>query len=477
MHLVFLNQYYPPDAAPTGAMLEAVARRLVETGHEVTVLAARGGYAAAPAKRRIGALSRGGAQEDEDSATAAVGRSPRVVRVGATRFGRGALWSRLLDYGSYYLGVAWKLATLRPRPDRVVALTTPPYLSVLARAVSKLLRADHAHWVMDLYPDVMVAHGMLRDGGLAHRVLASVSRFGFGGNRSISRITLGPDMAERLGRHVAGARETVDWVPLWGQRIPNRAHPFGEGRENVVIVPDAEAAMERRRATDSVTALRLARGWSDNDMVVMYSGNMGLGHRFSEMLDAARWLAASRSSADRHGVDVGRSPSAQIPYACLRNIRFVFFGRGKRRGEIERFICDYPEIAVELHDYAPADELAVHLQTADVHLASLAPEWTGTMVPSKLQGIFAASRPVILIGSHESSIARWVRESGGGWALEAGDVCGLIAAIREAAVPAECIRRGTKAAAFARGHFDERRNAARIATLLARDAKHRQLVG
>ena len=45
MHLVFLNQYYPPDAAPTGVMLKAVAERLVADGHGVTVLCAAGGYA------------------------------------------------------------------------------------------------------------------------------------------------------------------------------------------------------------------------------------------------------------------------------------------------------------------------------------------------------------------------------------------------------------------------------------------------
>ena len=45
MHLVFLNQYYPPDVAPTGVMLEAVVEELARQGHAVTVLCAAGGYA------------------------------------------------------------------------------------------------------------------------------------------------------------------------------------------------------------------------------------------------------------------------------------------------------------------------------------------------------------------------------------------------------------------------------------------------
>jgi colanic acid biosynthesis glycosyl transferase WcaI len=45
MHLVFLNQYYPPDAAPTGVMLAAVVEELAAQGHKVTVICAEGGYA------------------------------------------------------------------------------------------------------------------------------------------------------------------------------------------------------------------------------------------------------------------------------------------------------------------------------------------------------------------------------------------------------------------------------------------------
>ena len=45
MHFVFINQYYPPDAAPTGIMLVRVVQEIVKAGHEVTVISARGGYA------------------------------------------------------------------------------------------------------------------------------------------------------------------------------------------------------------------------------------------------------------------------------------------------------------------------------------------------------------------------------------------------------------------------------------------------
>jgi len=436
MHLVFLNQYYPPDAAPTGVMLEAVVAELCAQGHEVTVICAEGGYAGERHK-----TSRRKTQEEEAQAAGALASSVsqssvsessvsessvfclpvfRLLRIRASRFGWGSFLGKLADYVSYYAGVKWRLLRLRPRPDRIVALTTPPYLSVLARVFSKLRGGDHAHWVMDLYPDVMVAHGMMRDGGLAHRLLAAIARWGFGGKRCAAVLTLGPDMAERVARlmKTPQAGEGISWIPLW-----SGAEETGEA--------DGMAVANRRHEM----------GWKDDELVVMYSGNMGLGHRFGEVLEVAR----------------------QAP----GGVRFAFFGGGKRRGEIEAFIAANPGAAVELHDYAPSAALAAHLRGADVHLASLAPEWSGTMVPSKLQGIFAAGRPVIFLGDARSSIGRWVTESGGGWVVPPGDPAALARAIDEARDPAARAARGTAALAFAAAKFDRTANSCEVARHLA----------
>jgi hypothetical protein len=208
----------------------------------------------------------------------------------------------------------------------------------------------------------------------------------------------------------------------------------------------------------------------------MYSGNMGLGHRFSEILEvigrevsgrkpeAGKVAAVCDRRADCEEEDRRIPDSAfHIPHAT----RWVFFGGGKRRGEIEAFLRTHPGAALELHDYAPAEILPLHLQSADVHLTTLDATWTGMMVPSKLQGIFEVSRPVIFIGDSESSIGQWVRQSGGGWVVRPGDVVGLIEALNEASSPRVRMLRGRAAKAFAEVHFRKSRNSARVAEVLA----------
>lgn len=432
MRLLLINQYFPPDHAPTGLMLEAVAKVLADRGHEVTVLCAKGGYAGADhdAETRVSGSNRG---------------SVTVVRIGASTFGRASFMGKLADYLSFYLAVGLVIGCRRPRPDRVVVLTTPPYLSVLARLAGRFAGADHAHWVMDLYPDVMVAHGMLGAGGLPHRLLSELARLGFGGRRCAGVMTLGPDMADRLSVYLPAGRKAA-WVPLWN------TDPLGD-REVSGAAADVLASPAELAAADD---LRSARGWKKDELVVMYSGNMGLGHRFSEILEVVRHHFMADPGMPG---DVEKGP----------RVRVVFYGAGKRRREIEEFIRNHPAAPVELHDYVPRHLLAAHLRSADIHLVSLQSGWEGTMVPSKLQGIFAVGRPVLFVGSEESSIGSWIRESSGGWVVVPGDPDAMHRALLEAAQPGSCATRGRSAGRFARCCFDREENAGKVAEWMTGD--------
>ncbi len=330
---------------------------------------------------------------------------------------------------------------------------------------------------MDLYPDVMVAHGMLDRGSLRHRMLAALTRFGFGGPRCAAVVTLGPDMADRVAAYLPRERSSP-WVPLWpatnphpedagdsaGDPTHDSIHESTHDSTHDSAHDSARPAAGPPRATQPPTpdALRARHGWAPGDLVLMYSGNLGLGHSFAEVLDLARQAAAATLAP---GLTEQAAPPAPRPAGPCR---IVLFGGGRRRPEVEAFVRAHPHAPVELHDHVPLDQLAAHLASADVHLVSLRPEWDGTMAPSKLQGIFAAGRPVIFIGSTTGALGRWVLESGAGWVVPPGDVAALAAAVDQARDPAERDRRGAAARAFARAHFDRANNSRRVAELLTR---------
>lgn len=406
MRVLLVNQFYPPDMAPTGQCLHDLARCLVSRGHSVEVLCSRGSYegggAAYPAFEVVDGV--------------------QVSRLAAFSFGRRGA-GRAADYASFLLAAGWRGALGGARYDVTVCLTTPPYVGwVVPRALGGRAGAV-VQWVMDLYPEVLAAHGALGSGGLLFRALRGLSRRQL--SRSALVLALGGRSRERVLSAAPGAR--VEAVPLWD--------PFEEA-------PSAAAVRE----------WRARRGWGEGDVALLYSGNMGLGHRLGEFLEASL----------RTGPGVA----------------WGFAGGGARRGEVEAFVGAHPSARVALLPYVGREELSASLAAADVHLLSVRSPWQGLIVPSKLQAAFALGRPVVYVGPSDAEPAEWVAESGGGWAVGEGDVAGLVAAVAAASSAAERARRGEAGRAFALRRFSRAANTARIAELLeGADPGGRRLLG
>ncbi|MBL7076989.1 MAG: glycosyltransferase family 4 protein [Kiritimatiellae bacterium] len=395
MNILLINQYYPPDVAPTGQYLHDLARRLIARGHTVTVLASRSSY---------NGDVRYGARETIDGID--------VRRVGGLNFGRGNLLLKAVEYGWFLARLAVRLRRMRPAADFVLCLTTPPFVGAVARACRRRQSA-YGHWIMDLYPDVLFAHDMVKPGSWTARRLAALASYTIGGGAFA--VGLGPDMAARL-RPYAGSAQ-VESIPLWPLTVPE---------------PDDVA----------VQALRYERGWKETDTVFMYSGNMGLGHRFSEFLATVEATASNPA------------------------VRWVFAGGGKRRPEMEAFAAAHPEARLELLPYAPPDQLAAHQLSGDVHLMSLDNRWKGCMIPSKVQAICQLGRPIIFVGGRDSSPAQWIMAYEAGWVVDEMDTAALKDAVESALDPEERAHRGAGARRLAEAAFGAESNANRLCDLI-----------
>ena len=185
MRVLFLNQYFPPDAAPTGVLLRELADELERAGHTVDFVAARQDYRAGQQK------------------------SGRMLRE-AKALGR-MLWD----------GVR------RPRAQVVVSATSPPCLLVVATLVALWHRARSVHWIMDLYPEIAVALGEVRAGFLV-RMIGQV--MGWCYRRAARVVVLDADMAARL--RVYGVESAVIRPWVFASVLPQLASARNE--------PDAE---------------------------------------------------------------------------------------------------------------------------------------------------------------------------------------------------------------------------------------------
>jgi colanic acid biosynthesis glycosyl transferase WcaI len=284
--ILLLNQFFPPDLAPTGQMAADLAEDLATGGHEVTVLASRGNYL-------------GGDRQPELSSW----RGVQVARVAATSLGKRTLAHRALDYGSFYASAGWMLRRL-PAPDVIVAMTTPPLIAATGlgarRKGTKLV-----YWVQDLYPEIAVAFGAIGKSALHTRTMAAVSRRVMQASAQV--VVLGAAMKERV----------IDG---------------GARRDRVSIIPNwADGSMVRPIPHES-NALRgdLLR---DARFVVLYSGNIGRAHDVSTMVKAARALADRRDIAFVFQGEGNKKAELELGTRGLPNVRFAPYQPRERLAE------------------------------------------------------------------------------------------------------------------------------------------------
>lgn len=243
MRFLLLNQTFHPDVMATGQYLAEVAVRLVERGHQVTVVTSRRAYDN-PEQRFVGREK---------------WRGVDIIRVGSTGFGKGARWRRAADFGSF-IALCFLRLVLLPRHDAVVALTSPPLISFIGAWLARLRRSRFYYWVMDFNPDEAIAAGWLRAGSAAARVLERMSRF------SLSQ-------AERV----------IALDIFMRDRIMAKGIPA----ERVVVIPPWSHDDDVRFDAPGRERFRRAHGL-ENKFVVMYSGNHSPCHPLDTLLDAAR---------------------------------------------------------------------------------------------------------------------------------------------------------------------------------------------
>ena len=380
--VLLVNQAYAPDIAATAQISEDLCRYLVKQGHKVKVIASRSiyGQSGAALPRRE---NRGGVE---------------VLRVGTSLFGKRGLALRLVDFGLFYIAATWAALRTRlaaepgvhpRRPDVVITLTTPPFIGVVGGMMRRFRGCRHVYWAMDLYPDVLTAAGVMREGALITRVLEGIN------HRCMSRadrvVVLGRCMQQRvLDQGVAA--EKIATIGIWPVNTPERG---------------VEPEDSPYRAEWGLTGKR----------VVMYSGNFGLAHDVDTILQAMLQLR------DRD------------------DLRFVFVGGGKRIPQVKAFVAEHGLTHVMFQPYQPRERLNDLLGCADVHLVSQSDAFTGVVVPSKLLGIMCAARGSLFVGPAVAEVGQIIRETDAGRVVELGDSEALAAALVEIAEDPALARR------------------------------------
>jgi colanic acid biosynthesis glycosyl transferase WcaI len=301
------------------------------------------------------------------------------------------------------------------RHDVVVTMTDPPLLATLGPVLRLRWKAALINWSHDLYPDLLPVLGVRLPAPM-QRLLLGISRAAL--RRHDAVVAIGDCMAARLtASGIDRSRITV---------IPNWADP---------LIRPVDRSRNRFRAD-------LGLG---NRFTVAYSGNFGLAHPLDALLDTA--AAMGRDAPD---------------------IAFLMIGEGRGYGRIESEVVRRKLTNVRLLPWQAPEQLAESLGAADLHVAAMAEEATGLLVPSKIAGVLAAGRPCILLGSPNGTGGRLLRDHDCGVVVPPGDGAALAASVRRFADDSPFWRASCDRASIAAARWHADAAAERFISLAAR---------
>jgi len=294
---------------------------------------------------------------------------------------------------SQALGTALAALTWRS-PDVVVNFGPPLAGPLLAAIIAKLRRRRSIAVIYDLYPDIAIDAGKLRN-PLFVAAARLAERLAY---RWADRIVVLSEGFRRtlVGRGVPAPK--IDVVPVWLDPAEITPRP----RDN---------------------PWRRAHGIPVEKKVVLYAGTIGLISGASIVLDAAERLA------DRD------------------DILFLFVGEGRLKDELESEAKRRRLQGVRFLPFQPRDCLPDVQATADMTLVTLLPGRGRTSVPSKVVGYLAAGRAVVASVDQDSDTAETVRSGACGVVVPPGRADLLADAVRRMADSAD---RGTMGAAARR---------------------------
>lgn len=346
-----VSELYYPERTSTGHFLTGIAEGLASR-FRVNVLCAQPTYSArgtvAPRREVHNGVS--------------------IHRCRSTALDKNVLAFRIVNIATMTASMLFAALTGIRRGDLVLVVTNPPLLPYIMLFAAKLRGARTVLLVHDVYPEVLVATGMISRQSFLASLGQSASRFLL---REVDRVVaIGRDMRDILLRRGESLRRKIDIIPNWGDTDTVVPHN-----------PDASRLLASLGLTST--------------FVVQYLGNMGRTHPLDLLLDAASLLA---SDGETH---------------------FIFCGEGARRRSLERRIEREQPANVTLLPPCSSEDLPAHLGACDMSVIALIPDMSGNSVPSRLYNVMAAGKPILAISEPDSELCRVVLEEDIGWTLPA----------------------------------------------------------
>ncbi len=403
MRILFLSQLFDPENAIKGL---SFVKALAAAGHDVDVITAFPSY---PGGKVYPGFRQRWRQVEQAAPRV------RVTRVATYISQDRSGLKRLLGYASF-AAMAFVQALFHKRPDVVYAYYPPVVGGVAAITLGACKRAPVVYDVQDLWPEAVVASGMVREGWLT---LVIEGMAGFIYRRAAAVITLSDGYRTALLKKGVASGKVF--------RIYNWCD---EARISV----DDDVGSDGRIFS------------------VVYAGNLGAAQGLDAVVRAAG-IVAERGHA---------------------NVRFDFIGDGVEKPVLQELVSSMGLENVRFVDKVPPEQIGPLLGQAGALVAHLRDDPVFSItVPQKTQAYLLAGRPLLMaIGGESADI---IRRANAGVVAEPGSPAQIAeAAIHLSGLSAiERQEMGKRGRAFYKQHMSQENGVGQTLALLEQVARPR----
>lgn len=364
--VLLASQYFHPDIGATGQVLTELAEDLVRYGKKVEVVTGQPGYA----------LTNKGKVAHQETY-----RGIRIHRIPYIRATKDKAWGRMLRDCSFFLSLFLNLlcrALFRRRCRTWLFVSNPPIAPFVGAILKKCARARFVYLLHDLYPDLAITVGYMKERSLTAKLLRRITSRSFRAADAI--VCLGRDVRNRLITKYSANPLKVKVIPNWADERKFQTASPGQG--------PIEKTMLRK-------------------FNLFYTGNIGLSHALEDVIEAAKMLQSRR------------------------DIQFVFIGEGGKKARLKELVKEKNIENVVFLSYQPLETYPAVLAQADALIVTLQAGMEGISVPSKTYAYMASGRPIIAMLPRESEIGRLTEREKCGLRVDPGDVNGFCSCVLE----------------------------------------------
>ncbi|MEH2197179.1 glycosyltransferase family 4 protein [Nostoc sp.] len=246
--LSVITQFFPPDYAPTGQLIEELVKQLGQQGVDIEVFTSQPGYAfdsqtTALAVERVGGI--------------------RIQRSRTAQLWPGRIRGKAVNGVLYTLRAVLYMLRAWRRSNVLLVTTAPPFLPIIGYLAYLVFRLPYVCILYDLYPDIAIALGVVSKDNWLARLWRAINKQIWLNAKGI--VVLSPAMKQQVLANCPQVADKISVIHSW-------ANPE-------LIVPIAKQENWFALKHNLV-----------NKFTVLYSGNMGRCHDMATMLQAAQLL-------------------------------------------------------------------------------------------------------------------------------------------------------------------------------------------